>query len=593
MKRYAALLLILIVVALPRPARPALAQSGGWTEPFEVSPLFDLPEAPTATATATEIAASETLTGTAELTPTSTRTPTRTPTFTRTPTRTLTPTRDPARTATPAPKQEPVYGSSWFPDLAVGPDGSVHVVWYSGFATSANVSDIVDLLLYRELKDGAWSKVNNIAAPATGGFTVRNSIVMGRDGKLHVLLRSETEIKHMSAPWDAAWSAQAWSELRRVSGGGAYYTALGADSKAHLHAFWSESVFDEDESPDAACMSCSDMFYRSSDDGGVSWSRRVNLSNSPDGENRPQVKVDSADRIHVVWDHGIDWYAPKKGVAQDGIYRRSDDGGLTWTTPVTFTLEGDAVQQTTLAVTPAGDPLVVYRGLKGGIYFQVSRDGGATWSASAPVPGVAARDFTGNDLDKFSMAADGAGNLHLVMVGVLGDEPPADLEPPLLLHLVWDGERWSAPETIASSGLYPEWPTIAVGGGNQLHVVWFTRSREDLFNSERAHYRVWYSGRAIDAPGATAPPLYTATPKPAAASTSTPAPEPTVTPLPASVLQAPPPDRAVAWELPGITTVALALVPLLGLFALPAGAIWLLRKRGGSRRAGRSAKRGA
>lgn len=463
------------------------------------------------------------------------------------------------------------YGSSWFPSIAIGPQGSIHIVWYSGIATTGDSSGSIDLLMYRELRDGVWSPVNNVAVTASGGFTVRNSMMMSRDGRLHVLMRTGTRIRHTSAPWSQAFNAVSWSEPRLVSGDGAYYTVLGVDQQGRLHAFWSQAVPDPPGKPRPECPGCANLFYRFSDTGGDTWSEPVNLSNSPYGDNRPQVKVDSNDRVHVVWDQGLDWYAGQ-GKPKHGVYRRSDDRGVTWRPPVYFTVPDDAVQQTTLGIAGGDHPIVVYRTLKGNIFYQYSRDGGDTWSAPERVPGVVARDTQGNNLDQYTMATDGAGQVHLLMVGYLTTQTniiPDLSPPPALLHLTWNGSRWSAPEVVVANDLFPEWPVLAVSNGNRLHAVWYTRSLEDRSISERARYRVWYNSRSLGLPETAPLPLFTAvpTPVPTAAPTVTPVP-PTPTPLPEDVATAPPITNPPRWESAALPVLALALLPSIAIVAI-------------------------
>ncbi|NWG20290.1 MAG: exo-alpha-sialidase [Chloroflexi bacterium] len=522
---------LLLVAILAWPLTPATAQGGGWTTPFEVSPP----------------------------TPDSLN--------------------DPARpTATPLPinMRQPSYGASWFPSMAIGPDGSVHVTWYSGFVTPGEQGGSTDLLMYRELRDGAWTPVNNVAVAASGGYTVRNSMVMSRDGRLHVLYRSGTGIRHMSAPWDRAWTAASWSEPDSVGNNG-YYVALGVDQQARLHAFWSQGVADDPARPRPECPGCANLFYRYSDSGGAIWSEPTNLSGSPYGDNRPQVKIDSRDRVHVVWDQGQDWYTGR-GQPRQGVYRRSDDRGETWRAPVYFTVPDDAVQQTTLGMAGGDNPIAVYRTLRGRVYFQFSRNGGDSWTPPEPVPGVIARDTTGNALDQYSMATDGSGNVHLLMVGYPAATPNVipGTTPSMLLHLVWNGSRWSIPEIVSANELFPEWPVIAVSNGNRLHAVWYTRRADGRATVEDEKYRVWYSSRQLDAPETAPLPLFTATPTaaPTEAPTALP-PTPVPTPLPDEVAQAPAITSKPRWEVSALSIIGIALLPSLGIIA----GVYALRRR--------------
>ena len=464
---------------------------------------------------------------------------------------------------------------SWYPDLAVGSDGSVNVVWCSfpRHSSSSGETKYFDTLMYRVLRDGKWSAINDVFSQArqlASGieYTVRNSIVAGRDGRLHVLLRDRVTIKQFSAPLQSAWSAREWSPQRAIGGG--YYNALATDSKGALYALRTETVPDDPKNPRKECPGCAHLFFSRSTDGGDLWSSRFLLSEGMEGANRPQIKVDRRDRIHVVWDEGFDWYAGK-GSPKTGIYRHSDDGGETWGAPVVFSLPGDTIQQTALALTGDGNPLVVYRSVKGGrIYFQRSPDGGTTWSQPAEIPGVQAIDTVGRGLDIFSMATDSADHVHLVMVGFRDGEDRTQTAPSLM-ELSWDGNAWLAPETIMQRvGYQPEWPRIVAAGGNQLHVVWFTRHElpTQTADEDPRFFQVWYSSKLINSPAVTALPLFTPTPVLAMTPTQ---PPPTHTPvptLPPAIGQTPPIGSRPAWESSGMVTIGIALLPLVGLLAV-------------------------
>jgi len=74
----------------------------------------------------------------------------------------------------------------------------------------------------------------------------------------------------------------------------------------------------------------------------------------------------------------------------------------------------------------------------------------------------------------------------------------------------------------------PEWPRIAVGRGNQLHVVWFVRDQATIFDSDKGNYKVWYAHGSSPAPAAAPVAQPTVTPTPTARQVVV----PTATPLP-------------------------------------------------------------
>ena len=475
-----------------------------------------------------------------------------------------------------------LISSSWFPNIAVGPEGSVHIIWNSGSQQGNSEDESIDTFMYRALLNGQWTEPNSIFITGKGGWTIRNGIAVGPDGKVNVSFRSKTNILFMRASWNNAWGAQQWSEPRTVNSlSVAYYNTLAVDRHNVLHLVWSEAVINQDKlRPE--CQNCANMFYRQSHDNGESWSAPINLSNSNYGDNRPQMVIDARDRIHVVWDQGRDWSAGL-GSPKRGVYVRSDDGGLSWTKPYYIEAPAldpvprssadnqqsnpNAVQQTTIGVQANGNPLIVYRTVSGRIFSQFSNDGGATWQLPRQIEGISARDRIGNDLDKFSMVFDGAGIAHLIIVGFpkpLAQMPENITDPPKLLHLAWNGTSWSQ-ATLISDYLAPDYPT-AVISGNTLHVVWFTRDpkTEGTQNLIR-RYQIWYSSRLVG--GQAVQLLPTFTPEPVQVETATPQPTliPTMTPLPAAVASAPP-GVPPAWEQQGVITILLALLPVLGLF---------------------------
>ncbi len=455
----------------------------------------------------------------------------------------------------------------WFPDVTADVQGAVHVIWGSGALSDSpdpndpNLSSR-DLLRYRMLRDGRWSPMNDIAFTCVGGFTVRNSIAATPDGYLYVLFRSCTDVSAVRAPAQEAWSARAWTGPQRL--GSSYYNAIAADGKGVLHAFYNEGAFGVEEGD----RLLSEIFYRRSTDGGQTWTVRANLAQLPDGDERMQVKVDGRDRVHLVWDNGSDWYL---GLGQPGygVYRRSDDGGETWREPVFFITADGPVAQTTLGLV-GDNPIVVYRsGFGADVYYQVSRDGGDTWSEPRRIPGIRARDGGGNTtLDSYTMATDSAGRVHLLVSGFLEGSVAAI---PMLLHLTWNGETWSAPEVVTATMNWPMWPRLAIAGGNQLHAVWFSYTDASGWGERR----VWHSSKTVDAPaiaptpfseplstsevaGASSPAV------PASPSTLPTARMPAATSaLPDEIRATPPPD--VMASANSLLIHGLALAPVVGL----------------------------
>jgi hypothetical protein len=401
----------------------------------------------------------------------------------------------PVRSWSP-PEQVSDERSSWFPALAVTGD-RVHLVWSTGKLIDPQSGQGRDELLYRWRAGGSWSEVSDIANPRETAFdyVTRSSIAADQDGVLHVLIRYANRIEHISGR-PRRWRPEPiWTAPQTISvAGQPYYNSIAVDDAGRVHATWNELVPAAPDDPDQ--RPSPDIFYRRSSDGGETWSDAVTLSASPEGSTKPQITAGGDGQLHVVWDEGYDSMVGK-GRASASVYRRSRDGGQTWEAPLRFVLPNDAPQQIVVGLLRGTVPVIVYRATQAPqcFYHAWLADAGR-WTETAALQGVRPRHLGDGPFDAYAMTTDAAGGVHLFMVGFLAEDDVR--RPPRLLHFTWDGRMWTPPETVMGNDLYPEWPRAAVGHDGVLHLTWFTRSADDRFRSERANYRVWYSRRVLE-----------------------------------------------------------------------------------------------
>ena len=381
---------------------------------------------------------------------------------------------------------------SWFPDVAADSYGNIHVVWASGYIG-------YDAVLYTTSKNGSfWAAPNDIFALPTnsaGSAATRPYLLADQNSNLHISFVDLTTVYYSRVQvWDAAF-AQSWLPRQAMNNKQtAYFSKVAIDSKNTLHYIFTENT------PSAVCSNCYHVFYRQSTDLGLTWSEPVDLLNDVNGAVKPQILIDNEDNIHVVWESGSGGGLGQLTDPTTVTYTASYDGGSIWSLPYTFpVLDKELAKNITIGLDQTGNLVIAYWSLPlDVILYTISEDQGKTWSTAEPIPNVwgAAGVYLSN-LDDYSMVSDGSGNLHLVVVGRLS-ETQKSLN---VLDLVWDGENWSLPEVVATySGDVPEWPRVAVGNGNTLHVVWFVRDEAHIWNSDTGRYRVWYSKGVSSAP---------------------------------------------------------------------------------------------
>jgi hypothetical protein len=372
----------------------------------------------------------------------------------------------------------------WFPNVVADPTGQVHLFW------SAERPQADFVMGCRPTVDGCRTHEEVAVRLGTdGNYRTRPVASADRRGTLHLLWRSKGSIAYQSLFLPD--SAEGWASPPRSLGGG-NYSAIFASPGDVLHAAFSTPVKQE-----GACAWCGDIFYRRSADGGHVWSEQANISGTAMGSDKPMFAAGVAGEIYLAWEEGHDFYVGR-GLPAGVMVAVSRDEGLTWERPVSPTGGIDPPQSPAIAVDGQGAAVLVWRPARGdGVFFQRSTDQGRSWSEPEPVAGVLRRWHAADELDGLALAADGAGDLHLLVTGRIALASTINA----LYHVQWRGGAWSQPVEIFRTGGAPEWPRLAVNEGNRVHAVWFERAEGSVWKSPpEAMAAIWYAEAISSAP---------------------------------------------------------------------------------------------
>ena len=186
---------------------------------------------------------------------------------------------------------------------------------------------------------------------------------------------------------------------------------------------------------------------------GDSWTGNKRLTNNAGNSSSPATAVDGSN-IYVVWDDNT----PGN---YDIYFKKSDDGGVTWSPNKRLTTNAGA-RYPSIAVNGPNIYVVWTAYATPGsfeIYFKKSDDGGVTWSPN--------KRFTNNAGISWlpAIAADGP-NIYVVWQ----DDTPGNYE--IYFKKSDDGgATWSANERLTNNAGTSSYPAIAVDNSN-IYVVW-------------------------------------------------------------------------------------------------------------------------
>ncbi len=275
----------------------------------------------------------------------------------------------------------------WSYDASIALSGSViHLVWCDDFDGGTNV-DIV----YKRSGDGGSTWGEDIRLTFADSWSESPSIAI-EDSLIHLVwydMRNATgdwnyEIYYKRSP-DGGLT---WGPDTRLTDNPSYsgFPCVAVSGQI-VHVVWEDNRDGNGE-----------VYYKRSDDGGLSWVIDTQLTNDPADSWDPVVAVNDS-VVHIVWMDNRD------GGAYEVYYKRSTDGGLIWSEDTRLTNAVASSEYPTIAVS--GDMVHVVWGDKRDmnyeIYYKQSEDAGITWEDDARLtdafgesnyPFVAASDST-------------------------------------------------------------------------------------------------------------------------------------------------------------------------------------------------------
>jgi len=264
-----------------------------------------------------------------------------------------------------------------------------------------------------------------------------------------------------------------WGPVKRLTwnSGGSYAPAVAVYSNTVIHTVWYDSTPYNYE-----------IYYKRSTDGGTTWGGAQKLTWNSGISAAPAVAVDSSGAVHVVWsDDTPGNYAV--------YYRKSPDGGTTWSAPRRLTWSSGESSWPAMAVDSSDSIHIVWSDYTSGvseIYYKRSTDDGLTWGPAKRLT------WTSGSSGAPALAPGSANAVHVVWE----DYTPGNQEI-YYMRSPDGGSTWGAPQRITWTSTKSYTPAVAAGSGNAVDVVW----EDSMAGNAEIYYKRSTNGGTTWSPG--------------------------------------------------------------------------------------------
>lgn len=431
----------------------------------------------------------------------------------------------------------------------VDQNGTVHIFNHQDSDDGQAVEGSAFIVYTSWTRQGGWAAPVDILLPLEAGIIrVQDAWLDNQTGLIHLVFYSGNEmgasIYYTRAPATVAGRASAWSAPKLVGerASSPATAALVGDEKGNLVLIYGGN------------RDGNGMYAVNSDDGGDTWSDSLLLLLTYDDQIWPaeaQLLWGQSGILHAVWTT-----YNKAGHGQTGHYANLDTEQWQWSEPIELDEAYGLGTITPAVIEYEGDVFLgYYNGRENANYWRRSGDGGRTWTA--PVR-VSPRHVGTNGA--MSFVVDSNNILHMFF-GQRIDQFNHGV-----WHSVWLGDRWSGVEPVFSGPMSqapgkefdPADVKAFISRGNVILLLWNTDAMVRVPD-------VWYSFLVLDAP--ELPTVALPAPPPTATATATAAPAaPTRSPAPKFDDQADDPNLALDPGSPsaplvfGVVPVALLIV---------------------------------
>lgn len=238
--------------------------------------------------------------------------------------------------------------------------------------------------------NGGWSSAKLISAI----WGLSPGMAMDNAGNIHQVFGGGPIKNFHSTDYGDNWSRPV--NISRNENP-SYRPVIVVDSSGIIYTAWAEEIQTGDNR---------EIFFSCSDDNGKTWNQPVNISGNAGDSQHSALAVDDAGNISVVWIDDTDG-------SEKVYFSRSADSGSTWAEHAIISTNADRYSPPDVAVDNAGNINLVWAETSSDsgmeeVLFKRSTDQGVTWGRIITISGQQ------KDAKQPAVAVDETGNVYIV-----------------------------------------------------------------------------------------------------------------------------------------------------------------------------------
>jgi len=331
--------------------------------------------------------------------------------------------------------------------------GNLHMVWRDGVVNQQDPTKnntIMNIMYSEKLAGAAWSSPINITNNVPPAVSYLAMLSADAQGNLHVIImQGNSRSSAVDLYYLTKSAGGSWSKAVNISNtpGNSNGSVIASDAHGNLHVAWIDQVSRE--------PLVYESYYAVKTVGG-SWSMPLGIPDGPRYSEQPSIITDASGNVH------LSWYINSGNPSTSEIMYAIKPVDGSWSAPENISNTSGMSSFPSISIDARNNLHLLWEDDMSGKYeiVYVTKSPNGSWSKP-----VAISQGSGKALEAAGVA-DKQGKLHAVW----REEVSGNME--IMYAIKRAGRSWSQPVNVSNTSGASDSPSIAIDAYGNPHIVW-------------------------------------------------------------------------------------------------------------------------